>query len=402
MDLDYVLPLRWRAHDPAALAELTAYLRGLAGHARVTVVDGSPPEVFARHAAAWAGLGVAHLPPDADLRFANGKVNGVHTGLRRAAREHVVIADDDVRWTRAGLERARALLAGADLVRPQNVFDPMPWHARWDTGRSLLNRAAGADWPGTFALRRGTFEAMGGYDGDVLFENLELVRTVRAHGGRVRHAPDLYVRRLPPAAGHFRSQRVRQAYDGLAQPVRLAAELAVLPAVGLALARRRPGAVLAGVGAVVAAAEVGRRRAGGAAVFPPDTPLWAPLWLAERAVCAWLAVGTRVVHGGVRYGDGRLRTAAHSTRALRRVSRLLVDADGVQASSGKAEEETISGRSATTTTQPDRLPRRRRAWASGVGPRRRGVGRHALRARVGVGGGGEPAGLVAAVAERLA
>jgi len=36
-------------------------------------------------------------------------------------------------------------LAGADLVGPQNFFDPLPWHARWDSARTLLNRASGGD-----------------------------------------------------------------------------------------------------------------------------------------------------------------------------------------------------------------------------------------------------------------
>ena len=39
MDLDYVLPLRWS--DDAGLEELTGYLRRLARHAHVIVVDGS-------------------------------------------------------------------------------------------------------------------------------------------------------------------------------------------------------------------------------------------------------------------------------------------------------------------------------------------------------------------------
>ena len=122
--------------------------------------------------------------------------------------------------------------------------------------------------------------------------------------------------RRPPTVRHFRGQRVRQAYDSFAQPGRLAVELALLPAAALALARGRPGAPLAaGALATVALAELGRRRAGGTAVFPRDAALWAPLWLVERAVCAWLAVAARL-RGGVPYRDRRLPLAAHSPRQL--------------------------------------------------------------------------------------
>ena len=314
LDMDYVLPLRWS--DDTGLEELTAYLRRLRSSVRVVVVDGSPAALFARHAARWDGL-VLHVRPDGDLGFANGKVNGVITGLRLARAEHVIIADDDVRYGEGELARVDALLRSADLVRPQNHFDPMPWHARWDTARTLLNRGLGADYPGTFGVRRSTFLAMGGYDGDVLFENLELIRTVRAHGGREDRPLDLYVRRLPPDPRRFRSQRVRQAYDDLAQPARMAFFLAIVPALAVALLRRRPGPVLAGAGLAVGLAEIGRRRAGGRRIFPLSAALFAPVWLLERAVCSWLALATRFLRGGVFYAGRRIPVAAHSPRRLR-------------------------------------------------------------------------------------
>ncbi|SEG99915.1 hypothetical protein SAMN05444920_114191 [Nonomuraea solani] len=311
LDLDYVLPLRWT--DDAGLDELTAYLGRLTPFVRVIVVDGSPGELFDRHAHRWQGL-VRHVRPAAGLGFANGKVAGVTTGLRLAAGDRVVIADDDVRYDLPALTAIHALLAGADLVRPQNYFDPLPWHARWDTARTLLNRSLGADYPGTFGIRRGFFLRMGGYDGDVLFENLELIRTVRAHGGRELCPPGLYVRRLPCDARRFWSQRVRQAYDDLAQPVRMAVFLAVLPAVALL---RRPRLLLAGAALAVVMAETGRWRAGGRRVFPVSGSLLAPVWIMERAVCGWLALGSALT-GGVPYAGGRIRRAAHSARALRR------------------------------------------------------------------------------------
>ncbi|HEV2089436.1 MAG TPA: glycosyltransferase family 2 protein, partial [Cryptosporangiaceae bacterium] len=254
--VEYVLPLRW--DEDSELAELTGYLRWLSSRVAVTVVDGSPDPVYARHAEAWAGQ-VRHLRPDPDLRFLNGKVNGVLTGLRRAWADRVIVADDDVRYDDAALRAMTRLLGEADLVRPQNYFSPAPWHACWDTGRTLLNRSVAADYPGTLGVRASTMRRIGGYDGDVLFENLELIRTVRAHGGVERRPLDLYVRRLPPSARRFWAQRVRQAYDDLAQPWRLAAFLPVWPALLLAAARRRPVPVLVAVAVTVGLAERGRR-----------------------------------------------------------------------------------------------------------------------------------------------
>jgi Glycosyltransferase like family 2 len=315
--VEYVLPLKWSAgQSERELPELAAYLRGLCLIVDVTVVDGSDAGLVARHAEVL-GPAVRVLTPR-PWPGANGKVRGVVTGVRAARHEVVVVADDDVRYDAAGLARVTELLADADLVRPQNVFQPLPWHARWDTGRSLLNRALRHDHPGTFALRRSTFLRMGGYDGDVLFENLELSRTVAAAGGREVDAPDLFVARRPPTARHFAGQRVRQAYDSLATPGRLAAELSVLPVLAVAARRRRLGRAVGVLGlGTVALAEVGRRRAGGSAVFGGAASLWAPLWLAERSVCSWLAVARRL-RGGVPYAGGRLRTAAHPTRQLRR------------------------------------------------------------------------------------
>ncbi|MFD2092475.1 glycosyltransferase family 2 protein [Blastococcus deserti] len=314
LDGEYVLPLRWTGD--AELDELTGYLRHLSAWIPVTVVDGSSAERFDAHARAWGGL-VRHIRPQ-PWPGANGKVAGVVTGVRAARAERVVIADDDVRYDRPALERVLDLLRTADVVRPQNVFRPAPWHARWDTGRTLLNRAFSADYPGTFGLRRATFLAMGGYRGDVLFENLEMVRTVRAHGGREHRADDLFVARRPPTAAHFWSQRPRQAYDDLAQPWRLLAALAVWPVVAEGLLHRRVRRLVLLAAGIVAAGETGRRRAGGRAVFPATAALWSPVWVLERGLFSWLALFSRFVRGGVAYGDVRLRTAASSRWRLGR------------------------------------------------------------------------------------
>jgi hypothetical protein len=316
LDLAYVVPVRWR--DGAQRQELAAYLERIAPHcAETIVVDGSEPAIFAANATAFSSH-ATHVAPGPGEQWLMGKVAGVRTGVELASREQVVIADDDVRYEPGALRRVAGLLDEHDLVRPQNYFERLPWHARWDTARTLLNRSLGRDYPGTLALRRSRMLAMGMYDGDVLFENLELMRTLRAHGGSLVSPLDLYVARVPPSARHFWGQRTRQAYDDFALPARMALWLAVLPLILLAVRKRRPALALAPAAASVAVAELGRRRGGGSAVFPSTSSLLAPGWILERGVCAWLAVLQRLRYGGARYGDAIIPVAAHSVRTLRR------------------------------------------------------------------------------------
>jgi hypothetical protein len=250
---------------------------------------------------------VRHLPVGA-WPGRNRKVAGVVTGVLAARHEYVIIADDDVRYQPEQLAGMMLRLASADLVRPQNVFHPLPWHARWDTARSLLNRAFGSDYPGTLGVRKSTFQRAGGYDGDVLFENLQLIRTIVAVGGRQIRADDLFVTRLPPTTRTFAGQRVRQAYDDFAQPARLLLEASWLPVL-ITTVLRRPGALPALLAVPVLLAEVGRRRHHGRTAFPVTSAGWAPLWVLERAVTVWIAIGQRF-RGGTRYRGQRLSTAA--------------------------------------------------------------------------------------------
>ncbi|MDQ2905769.1 MAG: glycosyltransferase [Ktedonobacteraceae bacterium] len=315
IEITYILPIK-RSQPAAEIDELTYYLRWLAERAEVLVIDGSPPDVFAIHAAYWNAF-AAHRPPDADIHTLNGKVQGVLTGLRYARHEKLLIADDDVRYDEAALRRVATLLEDAHVVRPQNYFEPRSWHTLWDSGRTLLNRMSGGDWPGTLGVRRSVLQATGGYDGDVLFENLELIRTVRAAGGREVVPLDLFVRRLPSSSRHFWSQRIRQAYDEFARPLRLAVLLSLLPLILTLMLLRRRGTLAAGVLAVIGLAELGRRRAGGREVFPPAASLLAPAWLVERALCIWVAVGMRLFAKGMPYRTSVITRAATPMKVLR-------------------------------------------------------------------------------------
>ena len=313
--VSYILPIK--STTPNTSSELRAYIAWIAERAEVIVVDGSSDDIFAAHEREW-GAGVRHVAPAPDLISPMGKVGGVLTGLRLASHEAVIIADDDVRYDDTSLSQVIAALAMADVVRPQNYFQPLPWHARWDSGRMLLNRLTGGDWPGTLGVRRSRLQATNGYDGSVMFENLELVRTVLASGGRERVLYGAYVLRRPSTTKHFWSQRVRQAYDEIARPARFIVQLAVLPLVLTLAITGHWLAIAVGAALIVIAAEGGRRREGATRVFPASTPLFALLWLAERAVCSWLALGARIVLGGVPYRGTILHRAATPMRVLRR------------------------------------------------------------------------------------
>ena len=308
----YILPLK--TSRKAGLPELAAYLNALPV-AQVIVVDGSADAEF-DELGRYLECHVLHVRTDADIHGANGKVRNVLTGLRRAEYERIVIGDDDVRYDGEALRAAVAALEWADVVRPQNYFDPLPWHALLDTGRTLINRALDGDWPGTLAFRRSALPR--GYNADVLFENFELVRTIEARGGRELVARSLYVRRLPPDTAHFFSQRVRQAYDEFARPLRLGVALAILPAVTASLAMRMwavPAALLA---VTLALAAFGLLRDNGLRYFPALAVAASPLWVFERAICAWLALYQRARYGGVRYAGGVLRDAASPAKELQR------------------------------------------------------------------------------------
>ena len=80
---------------------------------------------------------------------AMGKVGGVMTGVVLAAHDHVLIADEDVVYTEAELERVDRWLDEVDMVRPQNWFDALPWHD-WAAAA-----AADPSWWGCQTVTRG-------------------------------------------------------------------------------------------------------------------------------------------------------------------------------------------------------------------------------------------------------
>src|SRR5947207_8328228 len=209
----YLLPIRRTAFSATEASDLADYFGTLkdAG-CDVLVVDGSPAPVFEQHAATWRSL-CRHAPVDRSFGYLNDKVNGIHTGVGLATTEKIILADDDIRYTPAEIDRVCELLENFEVVRPQNFLSPLPWWGRMDAARMLINRATlrTGDYPGTCAFRRAAMLRVGHYDGDVLFDNEEIIRHFAGAGATVCYPIDLFVRKWPPVLGKWIEQRPRQA-----------------------------------------------------------------------------------------------------------------------------------------------------------------------------------------------
>ncbi len=304
----YLLTIRRARFNAEEVADFRGYFQTLvAAGCEVLVVDGSPPDVFAEHKEAWQTV-CRHESVDPQYKYLNGKVNGIHTGVAFAAHERIILADDDIRYTPDDVRRMAGLLADYDLVRPQNYFRPLPVWARTEAARMLINRAwiAEGDYSGTLGVTKNAMQRVGHYDGDVLFDNEEIVRHFRLKGARVEYARDFFILKLPPTFEKWVEQRPRQAYEDFVMRAKTLF-FASLPLV-LALTWIKAGwqttliyAAVISLGATASAA-LGLND-GAARFFPPRIILYAPLWITERCVSTYWAFYWYFTRGGYPFGD---------------------------------------------------------------------------------------------------
>ena len=328
----YLLTIRRVRFDEAEAGRFRDYFRLLAGaNCEVLVVDGSPREVFDSHGEAWGGACV-HAKVDPQYKYLNGKVNGIHTGVSLAAHERIVLADDDIRYRADDVRRMAGLLDSFEMVRPQNYLSPLPLWARTEAARMLINRGwiREGDYPGTLGVRRSSMQRLGHYDGDVLFDNEEIVRHFRSCGAAVAYARDFFILKRPPSFRKWIEQRPRQAYEDFVMRAKTAFFAALPPALALLwlAVGWRPalafGAAVAAGAMLVAARGLGD---GAARFFPPWLCLYAPLWVAERVVSTYWAFYWRVARGGYPFGDKLLaKGTGRSWRAAGRAAPAAVSA----------------------------------------------------------------------------
>jgi hypothetical protein len=305
----YLLPIHRVRARRQEIDELAKYLRNLAREGcEVLVVDGSYPEIFAQHNRAWHKL-CRHVTVDRKYTYLNGKVNGVHTGVDLASCESIILADDDIRYTSEDIRRACELLKRHDMVRPQNYLAPLPWWGRTEAARMLINRGVlrSGDYPGTCAFRRSASLRFGHYDGDVLFDNEEIVRHFILNGAAVCYALDFFILKRPPSLRKWLEQRPRQAYEDFEIRAKTLLFMSLLPAASALGLFNGAGAALASFFVVSICAGLlavrGLLRDRAYNFFPAHVILYAPLWLLERSLSVYWALYWRLVHGGYPFGE---------------------------------------------------------------------------------------------------
>ena len=305
----YLLPIRRASFSASETAELVDYFRTLTNAGlTVLIVDGSSTQVFQQHHEAWNSLS-RHEKVDRSFGYLNDKVNGIHTGVNLATTEKIILGDDDIRYAPAQIDRVCELLDDFEVVRPQNFLAPLPWWARMEAARMLINRATLriADYPGTCAFRRETMLRVGHYDGDVLFDNEELIRHFARAGASINYATNLFVQKRPPRFRKWIEQRPRQAYEdfGMRAKTALFFSLPIL-ALAIGLASGMKGFLLYLLSLCListALAVAGRFRGTASQYFPWSVCLFAPLWIIERSFSTYWALYWHFTHGGYPFGD---------------------------------------------------------------------------------------------------
>lgn len=308
----FIVPIRRVKFDKLEARQFASYFRTLelAG-CEVIAVDGSPSSVFEQHQKLWKNDCV-HVAPNPKYKYLNGKVNGVHTAVDMANCERIILADDDIRYKRNDVDRMCDLLDEFEMVRPQNFISPLPWWARIESARILINRGLlrAGDYPGTCGFRRSTMLLVGPYDGDVLFDNEELVRHFALNGATIHYALGFFILKRPPSFSKWCEQRPRQAYEDFVMRTKTAVFLSLIPlaitfvilqsSVGLGLL------LLAVVLISVLSSTRGLLRNSAYKVFSLTTPLYSPIWVLERSISVYWAVFWRMRYGGYPFGANLL------------------------------------------------------------------------------------------------
>ena len=297
----YLITLESHCATREELQELAEYLSFLSvADFDVVVVDASPLRLVDRNRRVlrWVGR---HVQVRAQHRAPNGELDPVRAAIDTAACEKVIVADARVRYSEESLDDMCALLDLHEVVEPQDYLDPMPWWGGVDTARMLVHRGIDPlpDHGATFGFRRTAIRGLRSLDGAL--DETDPVRRLASQGAEVFSAIALFVRRVPPMLEEWWRDRPVAAEDDFALPAKTIFFFSLLPIL-LTLATLG-GARIAGgyicaivLGSVMLAL---RGRSGAGRYFPWRACFFAPLWLLERSISVYWALGRKLMEGGI-------------------------------------------------------------------------------------------------------
>jgi hypothetical protein len=166
----------------------------------------------------------------------------------------------------------------------------------------LINRATlrAADYPGTCGFRRQTFIKAGEYDGDVLFDNEELIRHFARSNARIAYENDFFILKSAPTFKKWLEQRPRQAYEDFGLRLKTILFAALLP-ISMAIAIVDPKWLSIFFFSILIAL-AGWLRGSARKYFPFRVCFFAPLWIFERTLSTYWAFYWFVTRGGYPFG----------------------------------------------------------------------------------------------------
>ena len=279
-------------------SDLAAYLSemNVAG-CEVVVIDPSPRMQFEHNARIlrWVGR---HVPARAEHLGPDGSVDLVRAAASLAACEKVIVAERDVRYTADAIARVCERLEVHEAVEPQDYLHPLPWWGGIEAARILVHRGIEPqpDHGVTVAFRR---SAIGALRMLAMRDPLQdPARRLSAAGAEVFPAGDVFVRRQPGELKGWLARRGHTSGD-FTPAIRSAFFLSVIPFLVL-LALFGSLQLAGGYAAAMAIGSVAlaiRGRAGASGYFPWRACLLAPVWILERSVSVYWALGRRILGG---------------------------------------------------------------------------------------------------------
>jgi hypothetical protein len=312
----------FRARSPSHAQSLCEFYVGLSRNAPTgwafVIADSSPIELFLQSRRSLSGSRILHLRPQpANQLDVNDKLNNVVTALRWSNSNAICLFDDDARPTFGTIKQIIANLQHVDCVRAMvhyeqpNIIDLIDIAGIFIV--NMLSRRK--QFWGNISFRRDAISPSFYAFHDVLFDELfiETQGLLQPCKFRYQTTPPLEMKGGGRSFGDYLEQRVRYAYEDLAQPKKAMFGFVLVPVTALVWSRFGPAGVLTCYSAIAMfCLLVG---AIGSLIYTRDNrnrvaALLGPVWFLPYGITMWIALFKRLTGKGIRFGRSIIRKPA--------------------------------------------------------------------------------------------